>query len=270
MARAFDPGFSPGFGHPNALGTLFLKIGTTAPDPAYQDGDIVTAVNRRRCREVHAQHICHPRAAARNSDGLIPLTHLSQDWFEATHQYRFERVSATQILQTNLLTTDATLIGPTPNAEGQYIDVRMYLARRKQIPENVLFGTSGAEVWYGGRKNTSHAVLDTVWNAIETKTAFREINHMLWPAGTEELKHFLLIHVDDFDEATSTSLTESEIDETDPDNIIVVRKRRRRIPWQSLPGMSAARMAQVQDQTVPVDIRAERKHPRAPYLVVKA
>src|SRR5687768_2274240 len=102
--EAFSVGFGAGFGGPHNFGTLQLKIGTVGPDPAYQDGDIICAFNRRRCRCVHAQHICHPWKATPNAHGLLALSTVVHDYFEKTHQYRFERVSRLEVLRTNLIT----------------------------------------------------------------------------------------------------------------------------------------------------------------------
>lgn len=269
MPRAFDAGFAPGFGAAWNFGTLILKVGTTGPDPAYQDGDIICAFNRRRTRSTHAQVICSPRTAARNGHGLIDLSHHSRDWFEQTHQYRFTRVSAGEVLRTDLLTTQTTLLSATPNAAGEAIDVPLFIARRLQRPTVAMFGSTGAETWYGGDVDDSDAKLTAVWAAIESKTPLREADYADWPAGSEELKTMLCLRVNDFDDAEQEALAAPVMDLTNPENPVMVRRRTRMVNWRGLPDMTAQRIAQIEDRGVSVDIRAERKHALAVIVGVK-
>jgi hypothetical protein len=271
MARAFNAGFSSGFGGPQNFGTLLLKIGTDAPDPRYQDGDIVCAFNRRRCRHLHANVLCHPRQAPRQSNGRIAADHISRAYLEAVHQYRFQRVSPTTVVRTNLWTGDTDVIGPTPNTQGEAMDVDAYVRRRQLAQGFGLFGAEGAEIWYGGRQRSDTTTLDAVWSAIEQHTPHREIDYADWPLGTEELKHFLAIRTDDFDDDEEQALVAS-VTEPNPDpegKPILVKMRARHLPWRELRGMSAQRIAQVMDRSLPVDIRTERKHVRAVHVKVK-
>lgn len=260
--RAFGERFGPGFGGPLNVGTLVLKVGTIGPDPAYQDGDILCAFNRRRTRHVHAEHLCHPRLAQRASNGRIPLDHVSRAWFEATHQYRFTRVSPTTVVRENLWTHEVDVIGATPNERGEYMDVGLYVRRRQQAAGFGLFGPEGAEIWYGGNTRADTPALDAAWSAIEQHTSLREADFPDWPIGAQELRSHLVIRVDDFDDAEETALVAPVQDESGGTPVLV-RKRARRLPWRDLHGMSAARIAQVEDRLTAVDIRAERKHVRA-------
>lgn len=272
--RAFDGGFGPGFGSPVSFGTLLLKVGTDAPDPTgYQDGDVVMAFNRRMCRQRHAHAICHPKHAPRNSSGLIPLTDKSRDWFEHTHAYRFERASVSAVLRYTLGTADVDLITNVANAAGERMDVVTHIARRRANPACAMFGVDGAEVWYGvgldGSPYISDAQLDAVWAAIENKSPLRELDHADWPFGWQELQTMLALRVDDFDDTEANALVAPVQDLTDPDRPILLRRRARRVQWRGLAGMSAARIAQIEDRTQTVNLLAERKHPRALAVEVK-
>ena len=69
------------------MAELALKVNAGAN---YADGDIIAAFNDRRIRCTHAQHIC----SVMNAGGGIGVhrdsNHVAKDFFELTHQYRFE------------------------------------------------------------------------------------------------------------------------------------------------------------------------------------
>jgi hypothetical protein len=235
------------------MAELVLKIGS--PDPgnplAYQDGDILCAFNRRRIRQVHAEHVCDVRKTAFNRDGLR-VDSLARDFRERTARYRFERVSATELLRTDLATLATKTIGPTPDEDGHYCHVDQYLARRKASPNHAIFGTEGAEVFYEGMRRTDHAALDLVWQDIEAKSAFREADHTLWPLSEREKRHFLALPVDDFDD------TERGVMETPAFSGQTVTKiRQRKVAWQALlPTPVGKTIQEIQNRGIAVDIRA--------------
>lgn len=266
MARAFDPGFGPGFGGPHSHGTLLLKIGTVGPDPAYQDGDIVIAQNRRRVRHIHADELCHPRLAERGAGARISLDSLARRMNDELYQYRNERIGPLTIARYNLFAGGDPDIITAPD-----IDVPAFVARRLAVgpTQQKIFGAEGAEVWYGGHMRLTNADLDRVWAKIEEHSAHRESNFGDRPLGPVEARTMLAVRVDDFDDDEAAALVSSVIDDTDPENIVRVRKRARKVNWKQLPGMSAQRIAQIEDRQQAVDIRAERKHPRGLYIALK-
>ena len=235
------------------MAELALKIGAGAN---YQDGDILAAFNSRRIRSVHAQHICHVKNAGGGRGVLRDNAHVARDWFEHTHQYRFERVSRTEIKRIVLADLSEVVISGTPiliDDRMQHMDVPLYIAKRLAYERHKMFGSPGTEVWYGGRKDMSSPKLTLVWNAIETKTAFREVNFLLWPAGRLDFKSHLFVTVDDFDETVATDLVSAKLDLTDPDNPIVVKKRRRHIDWKT--AIDLKEHTAIEDKTVSVDLR---------------
>ncbi len=235
------------------MAELTLKIGAGAN---YVDGDILAAFNSRRIRCVHAQHICHVKNAGGGIGALRDNAHVARDWFEHTHQYRFERVSRTEIKRILLFDMNEVLFDNTPklvDGKMQHMDVELYVNRRMLHNLHKIFGTPGAEVWYGGKTDVSDTKLSLVWNAIETKTAFREVNFPLWPAGSKDLISHLFVTVDDFDEAEASDLVSPELDLTDPDNPITVKKRRRHIEWKTV--IDSKEHTDIEDKTVSVDLR---------------
>lgn len=217
------------------MAELLIKVGAGAN---FEDGDILCAFNRRRIRCCHAQHICHVRVAPRNGGGLIRTDAVARDWFEATHEYRFERVSPNELDRVTIATGERERLSDKPNAKGQAIDVRLFIVRRKRRPDNYLFGEDGAEIWYGGRIDVSHAKLDLVWQAIEAKSPHRENDEdfQVWPAGIQELKSHLFVPVVDFSDVEAEALVEpwTEPDPTaeDPDATRVVKKRNIGCNWR--------------------------------------
>jgi len=93
------------------MAELALKIGAGAN---YRDGDILAAFNSRFIRCVHAQHICHVKNAGGGIGVLRDNSHVARDWFEHTHQYRFERVSRTKINRITLADMSQVIISTRP------------------------------------------------------------------------------------------------------------------------------------------------------------
>ena len=235
------------------MAELALKIGAGSN---YLDGDILCAFNSRAIRCTHAQHICHVRQAGGGAGVLRDDTHVARDWFEHTHKYRFERISLTEIKRILLSDMSEEVFSNTPrrvDGKAQHMDVESYVARRLNHEGHKIFGTPGAEVWYGGRTDVSDTVMTLVWNSIETKTAFREIDFPLWPAGVKDLLSHLFITVDDFDEAAASDLVSPELDETDPENPITIKKRQRHMNWRD--EVPTREHADIENSNVKVDLR---------------
>ena len=98
------------------MAELAIKVGSGAN---YKDGDILCAFNSRRIRCTHAQHICHVKQAGGGIGGLRDNAHVARDWFEHTHQYRFERVSRTEIKRILLSDMSEVLINGGPKRKIQ-------------------------------------------------------------------------------------------------------------------------------------------------------
>jgi hypothetical protein len=270
MPRAFSDGFSAGFGSPHNFGTFALKIHTDAPDPGYQDGDIVMAFNRRQTRHRHADILCHPRRAPRTPEGLIPTDEISRHYFEVTHQYRFQRVSEYEVVRENLWTGEIDVIDNNPNDRGERMNVPLFIKRHRNTAGFGMFGFDGAEIWYGGNKRFDNATLDTVWARIEEHSPHREVNYGDWPTQAEETKSFLFIRVNDFTDEEERTMLAPMFDETDPKNPVLVRRRNFYVPFRTvLRGMSAGRIAQVDNRAAMKDFRAELKHVRSQIVRMK-
>lgn len=237
------------------MAELLLKIGTDAPDPAYQDGDILFAPNERRMLCCHAEHICHPKLAARTRDGLRDNNSLARTMLDTVCQYRFERLSHYEVERVNLVTGERELFSDKPNERGEQIAVPEFVARRLKYDAHRIFGVPGREVWHGGTVDWSLPKVSAVWDAIEVRSALRMANHRHWPFTRQERLSFLPVKTDDFTDAVAETLVASEVDETDPENPVLVRKRRHRVDWEALLGSLGLSREDVRDRSRETDGR---------------
>jgi hypothetical protein len=229
-------------------GNIMLKIGDKG---GYEDGDVLCAFTRRHVRQAHAEFICHPRRAGRTADGLRP-DGLARQFRELTCQYRFRRIARRIVRRRNLWTNDVDEFGP------DHINVPTFIRRRKANANHAIFGTRGAEVWYGGWRDFSNATLLQAWQEIEARTPFRDTQHRQWPAGRFDLQYHLMIPVRDFSEARANQLVRPLLHPTDLDadgNPVVVKRRKRRIPWRLIAGLTADDLADIPNRARRVEIR---------------
>lgn len=246
------------------------------PDhPHYENGDIVCAFTDRRIQHQHAEAICHPWKAGLNADGLRPAGSLSESALQVLKQYRFERVSTTEVRRINQWTGDEKVIDGTPDADGEHIDVQEFLMRRKAArapdggPKAALFGSEGSEVWYGGRTDKNQSATDAVWDHIETATDVTRTDEdmTLWPFGRLETRHFLAIRTKSMTEIEAREMVQpkwkrdsnGDLVYDEDGNKIRLKKRKHYIVWRDLLGDLGVSEADVLDRTVEVGRSREVK-----------
>lgn len=210
----------------------------------FDDGDIVVAISGLKMRSVAAQHLTHWRNASRNSDGYMALTDVIRDRYEATRQFRFERVSRFVVNKFDIATD--TLVEEVTNPHTD-----MWIDGLKQR----VFGTAGSEVWYGGNRTITHDTMDAVWTAIEAKTANVEGEHR-WNWSDEYLSKYLVMKVDDFDAATAIQFNHTPVDE----NGNVVAKRGYTADWRTAYPL---RVTDILDRNLKFDRRGQDAFSRA-------
>ncbi len=232
----------------------------------YVDLDILAVFTRLRIRCAHAMHICHVRIAQRAGSGLILATQTARDWFEATHEFRFDRVSRREVRRVRLADGGGEIISDVPNDSGEYIDVELFIALRTRVSDHYLFGAPGRESWYGGRKDLSHATLDRVWEAIETKTPELESDHTAWPWRTRDGEAHVFVVIKDVDETEAQRLVSPLLELSDPDNPIQLSKRAHLIDWRNDLGMSEATIESIDDKTRRVERRFDLVRDHAPLV----
>lgn len=216
------------------MAEILLKITDGAN---YSDGDCLCAFNNRHIHCVHAQHICHLDAAGFQPNGLRPNGSLPQRFREKTSQYRFNRISETEVRRTEIATGVQEIFGP------ESIDVREFLKRRKKHHRHAIFGVEGEEVWYGGRTDFSQVAVDAVWSEIESHSTNRRRNAEfgLWPMGRLDIRHHLAVRFADFtdDEAQGLVAPQLELDlNGDPvldadGREVVIAKRNINVDWRN-------------------------------------
>jgi hypothetical protein len=260
-----NPGFGSGFDS-DAFGTrkhaqALLFVNDQGPDPMYRDGDILCVMNNRRIRQVHMEHLCHPRVDGKKVKGLACNGYpLLQSMLELTKQYKYERVSNDEVLRTNLRTLDTDTLSPL--AVDPKLRMAVVQTCNKMIAadtKSVVFGVAGSEVWYGGRTYVADDDLGQVWTEIETNSSYREENFISFPWGRMDGFAHLAITINNMSDARAHELVEADVDNTDPENPITVRRRRFYIPWQDLPDMKSY-VDDVQNTQKYTDLRGLREY----------
>lgn len=217
-----------------------------------EDGDIIVAKNDTQIKTVHAQIICDYRPLI-GANGLIPANTLSQDYFEATHEFKFIR-SGSQVTRVTLATSE--------EEDADQMDVSLYVVRRILGGKKAMFGNNSNDCfWYGGNFRYD----DAVWDAIESKTVHNRSDFTLWPFNSGEKRGWLPIKVDDFTE----DLTAPLIDNTDPENPITIKKHKYKVDWRNLSGMSTRSIDDVLSREKEVDRRLTRSDSLASILIEK-
>jgi hypothetical protein len=96
------------------------------------------------------------------------------------------------------------------------------------------FGTTDNDVvFYTGCKGHSYINLDEVWAAVEAKLGVLEADSVT-EATFSDYRKILTIAVNDFNDETQGQFTESLTDESDPENPVIVKKRKHHVTWREL------------------------------------
>lgn len=249
------------------MAEILLKVG---PGSNYVDGDILCAFNDRRISCCHAEHICHVREAGFNNDGLRPAGSLAQSFRQITHQYLFRRVG-------NNLERHELATGKVDVFGSESIDVELYIRRNSRSPQHCIFGSSGAEYWYGGTIDVSEEKVHKVWDAI-TYESGRQINEKefkLWPMGRLDIRHHLAIRTENFTDTDTTEFERPQLELDENGEVItksravpngeperyapILYKRAYNIAWREiLPDLDVS-ANQVEDREYPVGIERRIK-----------
>ena len=262
------------------MANLLLKVGDQNARPdSFKDGDVLCAFSRRAIEHCHCHLVCHERdpnhrrlVAVDNPDGLIQTTDVLWDYCSILYEYRFDRLSETELeivrlsdMQTVRITSNQVFDNPF-SGKAEQMDVKMYVekqvktlrelnAKGKPIFKNV----HGWETWFGGKTyHGDHARVRLVWDAITNKKGLLRTDPQFahYPLGEQDVRSHLPVSTLDFDDVKAAILTEPIIDSTDPQNPIVVAKRKRFVGWREILQDVGALEGDVLDKRKPIDNRA--------------
>lgn len=258
------------------MANLLLKV---SDNNSYKDGDILCAFSRRCIEYCHCHLLCHERdpthrrlIAVDNSDGLIQTTDVLWDYCMILYEYRFDRISANELeiirlsdMRSVRIQSNVTFDNPF-SGKAEQMDVKMYVekqvktlrelnAKGKPIFKNI----HGWESWFGGKMDHgNHLKVRKVWEAITNKKGFLRTDPRFqhYPLGEQDVRSHLPISTLDFNDTKAAILTEPEVDLTDPENPVVVRKRKRYVNWREILEDVGALEGDVLDKRKPIDNRA--------------
>lgn len=257
---------------------LVLKINSADNDQKnYQDGDIIQTFTNDHIHVCHAEMICHPKHFALNTFGLRDRNTLLEKFMEKTSKYKFTRLNSNDVQRLNLLTNEEDILNTIPNSNNEYIDVAAYLTRRTKHPTHKIFGVShGNEVWYGGIVTKDKAVINTVWNDIETDSDNLKNNHDHWPLSDAEKRHFLPLNcigwIGEVKEISTHTACERACCVCEPDVVILdeqgeddgtteegpmIAKRKWQVPYWDLTSSLGIDVDDVRNKDKEVDVRSD-------------
>jgi hypothetical protein len=222
---------------------LIVKTDSVAGDSHYKDGDIVQAFSNDRIYMCHAEMICSVKNFPLDVvTGLRPNGGLFMKFMEKSHQFKFVRVSETEVKRINLDTLEEDILSNTPNSSGERIDVHQYLLSRFRISKHTIFGESGAEIWYGKSRRGD---IEAIWNDIETHSDNLKNQHSSWPLTDIEKRHFLPLNASGFKGGIVTEISNDTVSDRNlavyqtkmsngGEEEVLVAKRQWQVPYWDL------------------------------------
>lgn len=234
-----------------------LLLMTRATPSGYEDGDILCAMSERRILCCHTEHVCHVRKAPRTSNHCDPGT-LAEDFQKARYRVKLVRDGKHGLLKvdvdTDTVIEEAKIEGTKATwADGTHCHVNLFFSRRlKHVGKHRVFGSPGSEVYYDRPRTPDLAKLNAIWARIEAETLLLKADHTKWPFSRREKTAFLPLNFSALTDAEAADLAKPLLDETDPDNPVMVKKRASRIDYATL---YASKKGDIQDITKEVDLR---------------
>ncbi len=244
---------------------------TEAQADGFHDSDAIMIYNGRAISQFHVMRICDHRFQAPRSDvsGLLVGGDHFEDYFFHTHRFRFRRVAYDEIEKFNLQTRESKIVTSVKDADGEFCKVAKFVRNRRLRRDHRLFGSIGREVWYGGLKDYSDGSLSTMWGIIEGATSERESNNESFPHSSWDMRKRLVLALEDMSDVEAQAIIAVEFDNPiDPLDRRVIRKRRRRITFRSLPGLGAA-IADIENRGKRIDLRGRSAFTRAQAVALK-
>lgn len=203
------------------MAEIILKV---KPGANYEDGDCLCAFNDKRIRWCHGQRVAHIRKSIGVVNGRAPIDAPSFRLCEVSHRYKFERISATEVRRTNLLTDEEDVFDSSSMDVNEFVSRRIRHKHNNGASKRPMFGSEGAEIWFGGELTPDRAAVDSLWDVIEQQMPNKDrtaIRYRFWPMGRLDIQSHLALVIDDFDDEEAEGLVAPHILMDDDDNPIL-------------------------------------------------
>lgn len=226
---------------------LTVQIGDSINPLGFRDGDIVHAMNDVQLLWRHTQIITDHRQI--EGGFFKPVTSLAYRRLRATSKWKVEGISDTEERVTDLITSVSYV---------KQAKTRLYIQRRMAGGKKPMFGDEQNAVWFEGQRELTLARLTKLWtDHITPRTGLLAADHRRRDYNTPHLKGYWVIVTKDFSNARRSWLESPEMDETDPENPVMLRRRKRYIDWRNIPRISGRTIDQILDRRQRVDIRRD-------------
>ncbi len=250
---------------------LTIKIGDDPNPLGFRDGDIIHAWNDAHLLLQHTWRIVDHRKLG--GGFYKPKSSLAYKCQRALSKWMIERdfpgrKTQEEILVTNLVTGETEVKSDIRNANGNRINLSMYLDRREAAGTRAIFGSRVTAVWFEGRREITMARLHTLWaEHITPREGLVMAGHLKREYGASHLKKHLVIITNDFSDARRDYLEEALVEEFDnagfdPDDPgyrdpVMRRQRKRYIDWRNIPGMSGGTIDEILDRRRVIAVRRD-------------
>jgi hypothetical protein len=201
---------------------LLIINKTRGPNPAYQDGDVVLALDQERILWNNAKNIYRPDNFLPNSITGYYDDPLLASYLENISKYKYIRLNSNEVQRTNLDNSYETVLSTIPNYRGESIQVDDVINKKLRTPSHYIFGSCGKEVWYSDEIRAFN--VDKIWSDIETHSQYRKSDNLTWPLTETEKYLFLSIscaHIHDGKIEQCSKNTASEKVQPIQENILI-------------------------------------------------
>ena len=231
----------------------------TNPTDKFSIGDIKFAFCDCRILYVNAFHICSKIRGDRISGGYQRSDHLyRQSWVEKICKYKNTRKSKKVYERYDFETGKTVEISDRQNADGEYINLEVYIDNKLYWGKHFVYGLPGAEVWFSGQRKMTLAVVHSLWDSMEGYHSEVRVDHSFWNVSLPEMRSHLHFNVDDFTPDEGQVLMNRKLEDDDKNivNPVVLLERACKIDYESMDEFSA-KLAEIGDPLGISDYRRE-------------
>ena len=220
---------------------------------SYEDGDLIWVISDHRILNTNVQGILNWRERKRDADGYLMTAGPLEDYYARSHKYRFDRISETEVLRTDLETLETDTLSNSPNKDGEQIDVKLFLKRRLKNKDHNVFCCKGFERWYGHRIQTNELDLIEILNSIEIRQ-IPGVDWAKWQFSPREKRRFLLIDIDDITDDQAAEFM-APLTKTEGDDVTVVKARKYNVDWRTKLGFTLTQITRIETRSGSLDFR---------------